>query len=641
MPKEERAIRVNPKKAKKPEGAVWVSSTGDIYKESTIDIDVIRKLATSNVYARGLWKKLKNMVFNEPPTIEVFDPEGTADEEMSNLLERMAVEADIWPSMQKAFMDVFFYGASFYNPVWEDKQDGNGIQLTDLRHLPAYSFNNVGNFFINVTTNQMYNGILNGVVYDTDKKTVRYFQTDSFDTYEITNILHVKEPDSDSLAGDPVIYPLVPVIEMLKYAWNSNMQTAQRVGAPVIFIKIINPRPTSNTLGGTSDAEWAQTILKNWGKDTAFTLRDNMELIPLNISEGDVAGRIIDQLEKLLLDHVSPAKFVTKTGTLIGGSTDSEGEMMEAYVRGQHTWLCDAFEELLNQYFTLNGFPDGYYCSIHVPISLPGQTTTNMNQAQIGFSTKTLDTNEIRSLLGFEPLDEESLTKLRDEYASAMPNPFGGSPFGGPEGGATGMEKAATKNDGTKTATELEQMQFGGPGSGWTTEGGHVPTVTGSLAGSEENDKLWANTPLKKHPSVMSDKELNTFIRGLLDKGHENWSKEDFVLHEQAVSESTERVRNRLFGSGKKSKFQHKGDGEYTTLYYRTPVKEQWDQRKAGQLAKTLDDLLQELGDEITNTVEDEKSRPLPSEEREADGLLKGATSRAHRGGPVERMERN
>ena len=57
-------------------------------------------------------------------------------------------------------------------------------------------------------------------------------------------------------------------------------------GEPGIFINILDPIPSTHHKSGISDIDYVALISERWGKDTAFLLRENMELYSSDIDTG-------------------------------------------------------------------------------------------------------------------------------------------------------------------------------------------------------------------------------------------------------------------------------------------------------------------------------------------------------------------
>jgi len=230
------------------------------------------------------------------------------------------------------------------------------------------------------------------------------------------------------LAGDPIVRPIIPILEMLAFTWNAEMQRVNRIGAPPLFIKITNPQPASDRNNNVSDMEYAELILMHWGKDNQYPLRSNMEPIWPDIKDSGITTSVIDMLNWVLIDYMTPTSFVSRnTGAIIGGSTRPEAALLHAYIQAIHKWLEEGFNLLVNVYLEANNY-EGYTGRIIIPTIAPDKTEIRIKQALVGAQTKVLHPNEVRAYLDVEGLDEEELAKIMATWNSAnqtFTNPFG------------------------------------------------------------------------------------------------------------------------------------------------------------------------------------------------------------------------
>lgn len=407
------------KSAIKEEGVIWLSSAGGYYIEPEITANKLFDLR-HNVYGKGLARKQKNLIFTEKFSIEVTDMKGDTDEDLQNTLTKLCDNTQLWTRMQMAFADVFWYGIGIFNPIWS--YEGNEYILQNFRHLPAHSFDTQPSI-----ADRIWSQILQGIILN-KKGEIEYWQTQdeaSTETTLIKNVFSVKEPDSVELAGEPIILPLVPILEMLKFSWNAQMQRVNRTGAPIVLMRITNPQKASPQNGNISDIDYGNLFLKHWGKDNAYQLRENMEIVDPHITDMSTAIDTIDALNNILIDYLSPASFIsTKTGQLIGGTDRPQEEILQHYIRGVHNWLEDAFASLLQQYLEYNKY-EGYTVQLHIPAPAADRSELKLKQAEIGFKTKSLSLNEMRERLDAEGLDEKGIEELIELHKQLAPAPGG------------------------------------------------------------------------------------------------------------------------------------------------------------------------------------------------------------------------
>ena len=408
-------------KGTKEEGTVYISSVGTYYEAPEIDADKLRDFQ-SNIYIRGLLTKYKNLIFSDKFMLDVKDPKGETDEDLQKTMTQMCEQKNVrlWSKMQAGYIDgVFMYGIGMFNDVWG--YEGNEYKLLKLRYLPAYTFKNAA---VSGTT-KIYSQILQGITLN-DKQEMEFWQTDENGIpQQLKNVFYIKDPASQGLAGESVVVPLVPIIEMLKFAWDTQMQQVHRTGAKLLFIKVTEPRDASSKNGGVGDVEYANKLLEKWSKDMAFQLRENMTLIDPGIKDDSNNLEIIDALHKMIIDYATPTSFIAREGATIGGSEKQREEMMLRYIQGIHSWLENQFEMLLNKYLEYNEYKD-YTVSIHIPAPSIDRSEIELKQAVEGFKSKSLTVNEIRKRLGAEGLDEKDIEELLKLHERLQPAGGGG-----------------------------------------------------------------------------------------------------------------------------------------------------------------------------------------------------------------------
>jgi hypothetical protein len=392
-------------------GIVYVASP-KLWQNVDITAEKMNNLR-SNPYAAGLASKQRNLVFSKRPYIEVYDQNNDIDEKLQTHLTLMmeSPEVDYISKMIIAFDEVFFEGMGIFNWVWE--RVGNEYRLTQLNHLPSHSFDKPNT---SAGQRKIYSQILRGVTLGPDGK-IQFWQNDgiSLTPVEISreNLFWIKDPIKIDLAGDPSLRPLVAIIEMLSFSWGAEMQFVNRAGAPPLFIKISNPQGKTEANGNVGDVEYAETILAGWGKDNQYPIRGNMELIFPNITDTGVMREIIDVLHWVLIDYFSPSSAIqTKDATTIGGSSGPQMELLLAYIDGIHRWLEQGFNLILQRYLDANNYK-GYSAKFVIPSISTDQSQKKLQEAQIGYISKTLHPNEVRNRLDAEGLDDDALQQIK------------------------------------------------------------------------------------------------------------------------------------------------------------------------------------------------------------------------------------
>jgi len=407
-------------KQTKESGTVYVSSAGTYYSDPDITAEKIKDFK-DNVYGRGLAMKQRHLIFTDKYTVDVLDSDGETYPDVTTDILKMCESKGVrlWANMQRAYISIFWYGIGAYNDVWGYVD--NVFTLTKLRHLPSYSFRAAP-----AGVNEVYSELLQGITLD-DKKEIEFHQVvDDMGTVEkLENIFYVKDPVSDELAGESIVLPLIPVFNMLKFVWDTQMQQSNRTGAKILFIKVTDPQPASKLNGNVSDVAYANEIIQNWGKNTAYQLRGNMELIDPAIKDDSNNLDVIEALQNLVIDYITPTSYITSGAeNRLGGSDKQREELILKYIQGVHTWLEDQFEMLLNRYLEYNGY-EGYTVKINIPSPSVDISQIQLEQANTGFTTKSLLLNEIRERLGAEVLDDEGIEDLLAQHERMGPAPMG------------------------------------------------------------------------------------------------------------------------------------------------------------------------------------------------------------------------
>jgi hypothetical protein len=392
------------------EGVRYVTTNGLVFTEPIYTLATIKNYSKTS-YGGGLVNKLIYLLFTGDFQIRVIDQNQEEDEILSADLTRMVDTVGLWQEIQRAFIDTCWAGLYISNPVW--KWIDNRYTLVDLVRLEPETFTEAPPGAL-----KDYSELLKGVTLN-NKGEIEYWQTIDGITTKINNVFVVKNPLSSNLASEPIFYPLLQVFAYLKFAWESTIQTINRIGAPILFIRVT---------GGTSDdVDYANTILQNWGKNVGFQLRENMELINPGLPEPRTPLEAINLLGKLLIDYFSPATFVQNSNATLSSSDSGSTAMMNSFIKGIHTWLEDSFESLLQIYLDANGY-EGYSVDITLPEPEDDKTETNLKVVEVGDKTQALSLNEKRELLGLPPADEETMMAIQSEYATRQ-TPSAGSPF--------------------------------------------------------------------------------------------------------------------------------------------------------------------------------------------------------------------
>jgi hypothetical protein len=406
------AKKKEPKQESQEEGEVYVAATGSYYSKPQIDARKIKDIIRNNYLADQVFK-LQSQTFTEKYRVEVRDRNGEVVPEMEDKMLAMleAPGVQLWTRMQQAWVDIWEWGCFLANPVWE--MNGPERILAKLRRLPPESFNHSPN-----SVETVYSEILPGI-YLNDQGEMEFWQSTSDTSLEmvrLTNVFMATDPMSTELAGTSKIIPLVPLVTMLDFCWQAQMQKVNRVGSPTLFIKVTNPVKNASR----DDVAYANTILKNWGKGTAYQLRDNMEVVELNLADNEAALNTIEALKARIKDFFSPSALMKKEGATIGGNAASEKAEVDTWKEGQQQMIESQFNPLAQEYLDSNGY-EGFTVALHIGSQNVSVGDLEAKQAQIGYVTKSLTINEIRQKLAVPELSDDDLARLMDDYAKLNP----------------------------------------------------------------------------------------------------------------------------------------------------------------------------------------------------------------------------
>lgn len=406
--------------AQEAKGVMWVASTGVTWHETSTDVSKLKKYE-ENIYGAGITEGQQTLIFTGPPVIGVKNEVGEEDPDRAQWLASMVREPDVslYYRMQQSWHGTFWYGPGLFSLGWADVN--NERRLSEIRYLPPDSFATPP---ANTTQYKAFCSLLPGIALNKDNE-VDYWQvqTDT-DTapIQVEDIFEVHNPIRPELGSRPTIISVIAVFAMLDYLWNSQMQKCHRTGAPLLFIRITGARDSAQLKGKASDAEYAKTVLKNWGKNTGYALRDNMELVDPHITDNADNLETIAALTKLINEHFSPASMISSDGqNTIGGSAQPQLDLLSSRVKGTQSWLEEAWCRPLQQVLDDNGF-EGYTVTLKLPDLQFDTSERDRLTCDVGMKHGLLLENEARALLKQPALDAEQSAALA-EYNAGKPKP--------------------------------------------------------------------------------------------------------------------------------------------------------------------------------------------------------------------------
>lgn len=430
-----------PNPGKEAQGVTWVASTGIVWTESALSVDKLKKWA-EGPYGDRITQNLRDLIFPGPPTVRALHRQtNEADPELSAWLTAMADQVKLAAKIQLAWHATFWYGPSLQSPAIERVE--NEWRLTELRYLPPDSFANRPTDVTPTASCPLLPGI---VLVDGE---VQYWQQQdetSTTPERVENVLAVHDPVRPELGSRPGVAAITSAFAMLEYVWQAEMQRCHRTGSPLLFVRIIGAR-TKEQLGGTvqGDVAYAQALLKNWGRNTGYTLRENMELVDPHIQDTASNLETIAALTRLVDDHFSPASWISKDGRTLGGSAAPELQLLCSKVRGIQSWLEEPHSALFTEVLEINGLAD-YRAVVEIPDLEFDQRELDKEVAEASYRTRDTTRNERRKLYGLPPLDEAQEAALEAEYARSAPAPTP-APFGNVAASVTAPMAASLEDD--------------------------------------------------------------------------------------------------------------------------------------------------------------------------------------------------
>jgi len=375
-----------PKQSSHPEeGTLYLSSTGQTYSQPKIDADLISKYRENKFIREGLDKQ-QRILFQDDIKITVVDRKTKAvEEDLTDQVVSMCESSNLDFKVQQLWRDSQEWGPGISNPVWE--YEGSEYVLKDLRRLDPQSFTYAGN------TNYLAvkNRILQGISYNPETKLVECYQKQSNGTItKLENTFLFTDPLTTEVGGTPFIVPIVPFVTMMNFAFSAQMQKVNQYGSGGIwFLKVTNPKGT--------DKAFAQKIIKNAGKNTAFQLRENMTVESLGVGQNGSALETITELGMQIRQFFSPADIMPDSGGLVGGSNQSEYQLYMSYIKGTHRWLERRVATLLDPWLTVNLY-SGYRIVVDIPQPTVDKSAFTLQVLDSAFKNGAIDVSEGRKV---------------------------------------------------------------------------------------------------------------------------------------------------------------------------------------------------------------------------------------------------
>ena len=467
----------------KTEGIIYLSTSGQSYDAEPFNIQTLTRMIENPHIARNL--NLNNVLyFPSVLKAEGYNPDGKLDEDVTKDIQNMIGVAGcvLAEKIKQAKFDTDCYGISLYNPVWQ-VINGRDV-LVSIRHLPAWSFCRAPDGY-----DKTYSYLLPGITINQKSGEVEYWQVqEDGETVQIKNVMTVKNPRDEGLAGDSKLAPLYDYINMIKFGWNVELQAISRAGAPIFFLKITKPKKATDPgAGGISDIELGNRIISSWSTAKQHLLRENMEIVPLPVTQKIDVLSAIEKIEDTIDHYFNLTDDIKSDGNGVGGSDLSELKLLNRAIQGAHSWLIPPFEALINEYFVRNGFPEGWHVKLSYDFWESDDREIRIKQVQVGLDGCAIDLADIRAKLDFDPADSEKIksiiayNKLINSYSR--------------------QSQADSANDSNNNPSAVS--------------GSKTPTASSAKGRNTDKDKSGSGAILNKASNQVNDIELDDLAKAL------------------------------------------------------------------------------------------------------------------------------
>ena len=444
-------------------GLAYVYDNGMVkWSDPKLSVDSIKKMMR-NPYLHRPVTQIMNLLFpHADPIIIVKDDKDTEDEEAAKKLRQMyrSPDSNLKTLAKRCWLSWFYWGPFVYNIVYEKDLDPEGWKMIKaIRHLPSETFTMYSTYGVPGKDIELVamSELLPGISRFSDGK-IYYSQTNYLGSSDLLkNVSHIAPPNdlSGDPAGMPLCYPALSLVEMLNFCWACQRQRVSRVGAPSIFIVVDEPQERVDAATGSkiNDLEYAQEVLRNWGRNNLFPLLGNMKAIPIPANESDSAMETINALAKLINDQWSPLGLISTDGSSkIGGGDQAGLDLLRSFRSGFLDPVAELFVSIAEEWLEYNGYTN-YSVYIHFPEFDPKNGDLDLRRAQEGRAAKDISRNEHRALLGLENKSEDDLDDMVEEWAI---QPDEGSLFPG-MGGADNKTAAVTPEEKSKDIQAAEK----------------------------------------------------------------------------------------------------------------------------------------------------------------------------------------
>jgi len=288
--------------------------------------------------------------------------------------------------------------------------------------------------------------ILKGVVYDSQERTMQYWQ--SFHNFIVpiqiptARVMHVKDQIGRYVDGESYLAGVMPTIAQQEYSRKVMMLAIKRWGAGVVGVKVgVLKGPDGKPINAadpegkgrarqTVANEWAENLVKNWDGANAFKLLEEHDLIFPPSRIGSETSKPDEYFKREILQHLVTRDFIEQNNGALSASSDPLIDFFMLVVNSWRPIVCKPWEHLFNTILELNGF-EGW--TLEYVMETPDFRDSNSKHAN---SLAALQAHAITLARFCEetnrpaPTDEERAQILVESKfigKAATPSPFGGA----------------------------------------------------------------------------------------------------------------------------------------------------------------------------------------------------------------------
>jgi hypothetical protein len=119
---------------------------------------------------------------------------------------------------------------------------------------------------------------------------------------------------------------------------------------------------------------------------------------------------------------MTPGSFVSKSGTLIGGTGKEAGDAFRSYITGVRGTLSDSWSPLWQHILNVNGYVNKI-ARLEFPAAASNREDVDQRWGMTAPQIKLFGPNEVRSWARLPPKDDKELTEIAEFWTKLAPIP--------------------------------------------------------------------------------------------------------------------------------------------------------------------------------------------------------------------------